>query len=420
LIHEIVIFSHPAKRLMGRCRSWLFLNSKANGHEISVKEPRAKICRNRKRKNSLVNREWESLMTNTITSVAMSHLNLSGAIFNFVSILLRRTAEKQAIKIGPLNVPLLLRESMTLFPPRIQIRVPQLWHRLLHQAMVVHKSELLMGGSWFSIQGLIDSMSHRQSMYNIVKCSGDQDCFAGLAPDKNMHFFLTIHSGRNQDIISLDLYVLCLTRACWKIEGYFFEDESPHAKKLSQHILDVSKKHILELLDKAVVDLRRDLLWEKYTTMESKSHNGATDDISSEILEMRSISSLVSVAELDPHLMNLLINDANDLDINWLDAFSSMVKGPVFSHYQCFHTPIDDGYSLVYLVYFIEENLFLMLELDTNARFKSGTMIGRNRKDVEGESLSEKAQNVVQMFATWSLFLDLEQYLIIIKTLFTR
>lgn len=122
LIHEITVFRHPSIGLMGRCRSWLFSNSKANGHGISVREPRAKICHNRKRKNSLVNREWESLMMNTIASVAMSHLNLSGAIFNFVSILLRRTAEKQAIKMSPLNVPLLLQELMALFPQRIQIR----------------------------------------------------------------------------------------------------------------------------------------------------------------------------------------------------------------------------------------------------------------------------------------------------------
>jgi len=175
-------------------------------------------------------------------------------------------------------------------------------------------------------------------------------------------------------------------------------------KKLSQHVLDVSKKYILRLLDKAIVDLRRDLLWEKFTTMESKSHDGASDDIFRELLEMRSILSLVSVAELDPHLMELLINDSNDLDINWLDAFASMVKDPVYSHYQCFHTSIEAGNSLVYLVYFIEENLFLMLELDTNARFKSGTTIGRSREDVTGESLNENAQKVVQMFATWSLF----------------
>lgn len=219
-----------------------------------------------------------------------------------------------------------------------------------------------------------------------------------------VHFFLTIHSAGNQDALSLDLYVLCLTRACWEIEGYFFEDGSPHAKKLSQHVLDVSKKYILRLLDKAIVDLRRDLLWEKFTTMESKSHDGASDDIFRELLEMRSILSLVSVAELDPHLMELLINDSNDLDINWLDAFASMVKDPVYSHYQCFHTSIEAGNSLVYLVYFIEENLFLMLELDTNARFKSGTTIGRSREDVTGESLNENAQKVVQMFATWSLF----------------
>jgi len=190
LIHEIVVFRHPTKGLMGRCRSWLFTNSKANGHETPVKEPRVTSRKSRKRKNSLVNREWESLMINTITCVAITRaLQICrGAVFNFVSILLRRTANKQSIKMGPLNVPLLLRESMAIFPARIQIRVPQLCYRLLHNELFFHKSELLIRGSWFSIQDLIDSMSRRQSMYSIVKCNGDQDCFAGLAPGKDSKY----------------------------------------------------------------------------------------------------------------------------------------------------------------------------------------------------------------------------------------
>jgi len=207
-----------------------------------------------------------------------------------------------------------------------------------------------------------------------------------------------MHSVKNEDILSFDLYVLCYTRARWTIEGYFFEDGSPHAKKLSHHILDVTKKHIRELLGKAVVDLRRDFLWEKYMYMESKNHEEAADDIFKEVLEMRSISSLMSVAELDPRLKELLINEANDLAIRWLDAFSSMVAHPVFSHYQCFHTPIEGGHSTVYLVYFNEENLFLMLELDVNAKFKSGTTIGRSRNKV-----AEESQKVVEKFAKWFL-----------------
>jgi len=339
-------------------------------------------------------------MINAIASAGIGNLNISGAIFNFVSILLKRTAQKQLIKIGALNIPLLLRESMTVFPPRFQNSAPQLWYRLLHKELVFHKSKLLTGSSNFSIQDLIADMSRKESMYGIVKCE-DQDCFAGLVPgSKDLHFFLSMHSGGNQDEISFDMYVLCFTRARWTTEGWFFENGSPHAKRMSQYILDISRNHIWNLLGKAVINFRRDLLWKKYTRMESKTHEEAADKIYREVLEMRSISPLSSIAALDPRLTELLIDEENDLDIKWLDAFSSMVTNPFFSCYQCFHMPIDGVHLSVYLVYFKEEDLFLMLELDAKAKFKSGTIMGRSEKKVAEDS---RVGRLVEEFANFLL-----------------
>jgi len=179
LIHDISIFKHPSKDLICRCRSWFFASSKIN--DITwIKE------KGSKRKNILSKREKESLMMNIVSSVALRYLNLSSAMFNFVSILLRRIAKQQEIKMSFSNVPLLLRESMKVFPQWKQIRMSQLWYRLIHRKMVCRKSDLLMKGSWFSMQKLIDYICLKQAIYNVVNCSSkDQHCFSGLAPGKD-------------------------------------------------------------------------------------------------------------------------------------------------------------------------------------------------------------------------------------------
>ena len=177
-----------------------------------------------------------------------------------------------------------------------------------------------------------------------------------------------------------------------------FDGVSPYAKRLSEHIICCTETYILELFRKAIVDLHRDMLWDELS-------NACCGKLSStsvlpkkdKLLELRTMSNLVSVSKLDPRFMELMINEASDLNVDWSRAFTAIVGAKIFSN----HYEMKSQDSVIHLFYFQKENLFLIMELNSNGTIESGTILGRS--GVNEDIFLISAQIIVQNLAAWFL-----------------
>jgi hypothetical protein len=93
-IYEVAVISHIKLGKIGRCRSWSFI-----------------ACDEAKNMPRMLEEETE-----------LTYLNLKGEMFNFVSNVLRGTVKHHSYSNDYINVPLLLRETRSLFPAQMQRR----------------------------------------------------------------------------------------------------------------------------------------------------------------------------------------------------------------------------------------------------------------------------------------------------------
>ena len=65
---------------------------------------------------------------------------------------------------------------------------------------------------------------------------------------------------QDEKAITFNLFVISYTHGR-DLESYFFEKDSFYAKKHSHYIIDMAKKTVLNILETASIDFRRDQMW---------------------------------------------------------------------------------------------------------------------------------------------------------------
>jgi len=186
------------------------------------------------------------------------------------------------------------------------------------------------------------------------------------------------------------------------LERYIFEEGSPFAKKLSDHILDIAEERIYDLIETASADINRDRLWSKFAVAyKPKDKRSSTICSLEEVKELISLSYVKPLEELDPRLMEMLTNEVDELELHLLDLIQVIIDDSRFHHYYLFEAQ-DDGNS-TYLFYMDHVNAFLMLELDKSDGLGACTFIGRNGAKVEEESINSSFKEVVESVATLAL-----------------
>ena len=167
------------------------------------------------------------------------------------------------------------------------------------------------------------------------------------------------------------------------------------SSELVLHTIDI---HVQKIINKAVIDLRYSILWNKYSLC---CHVRKCNDAVKEILEMCSLSRIMSIQNEYPQLDQILSDEGKQLNLNWEDILSSIQQNSYFSRGSCFKYR-DHSEQTLFLFYFKEENIFLLFELKSNEQLRS-SIISR-RGDVNTDDIvSIRNAKIIQKFTNWVL-----------------
>jgi len=387
LVHEVSVISHQSLGKIGRCRSWLFICSNKFNKLPWAKE-KEKVIKPYSR-YSMSQLEKESKVINNKTNTALTNMNLNGEMFNFISTILRRVVNRQ---LKSIDIPLLLRETKALFPSQIQTRKGVgKWFRLFYRTVLWDDPT-----AFSSIHHFFQYVSKR--IYNLVDCSKNEMCIGGkvCGDFEDVNFFILPNSVQfrdNKRVTTFDLYVLCFTQGL-NLETYFFQKGSHYATKQSQYIVDQAKATVLDLLNKASIECRREQLWTKYSTHEGHSDVFHDDIVRKEIIELFTLGTSTSLGVLDSRLMEILTHEAKELSLNLSKVFTN--KNFCKSFNRCISV-FSVGKPQMHLFCF--GDVFMLIETNAKGEMISGKLLGKDiRTNTSEGSLEKSFVRAIELF----------------------
>jgi hypothetical protein len=161
------------------------------------------------------------------------------------------------------------------------------WYRLFYQTLLWEDS-----CDFSTVDQFINYVLLNNEDFGLSNCSGSVKCLGGqvfgdiedgtlyiLGPisqfvfiicynffthlffQHKAHFFVApCPINQDEKIVTFDLFVISFTHGR-DLDNYFFAKDSVYAKKFSHHIFDQAKKTVIEILNKASIQFRRDQMW---------------------------------------------------------------------------------------------------------------------------------------------------------------
>eukprot|EP01083_Nonionella_stella_P196178 722027_1 len=328
-------------------------------------------------------------------------------MFMFSLNILRRVATCQVVdEANQVSAPLLLRETMSLYPTHIQTKNGiGAWYRLLHRQVVWEKGST----GAYSIDTLLKQLISDTSIYghNISNCTKGEFCISGHVPCdfEDTHFFLCVNKRRTDESVDLDLFVLCCTRG-ETLEKVVFEDGSPLAKILSSHLLDIAVSTIRGLFKVAADDLNREHLWKKVgksdrgltRAKEDKRHMECSREEMNDLLKL---SIQHPLSSLDPRLAEVSVDEVRELNLKTSDLMEYFTQDPCVHHY--FVLDASEGRDKAYLFYMDKQQIFLHVAIDNVERLVSSKFVGRQRSFDQTNAAKPNYLEAAERFAVATL-----------------
>ena len=125
-----------------------------------------------------------------------------------------------------------------------------------------------------------------------------------------------------------------------------------------------------------------------------------TDLLIDSITELRNLSHHLDLVQIDPCLDGLLLEESNELGISWRRVLMDMTKSPSFPNCTTFNT----GNTLTYLVYCMEEDVFLEIILDQHEHVQEARILTREHCLYNKDSGTKEANAVRRATAKFTTF----------------
>uniref|UniRef100_A0A7S4RDC3 Uncharacterized protein n=1 Tax=Ditylum brightwellii TaxID=49249 RepID=A0A7S4RDC3_9STRA len=254
------------------------------------------------------------------------------------------------------------------------------------------------------------------SSYNVVKCDGRNGCLSRMmremdtdgkqreifhlvdffyASHKNnliafsfaVYFFFIPHA---HIIFAFEFFVLCRTEG-ESMDSFIHNGSSPYIQTISEKIMWVAETSMKDIIRSAAVNLRRDCLWEGFSHSNQSKCLIPIDSLH----EMCQMSHTLSISGLSPQLSELLFDRMDKLEILWSNVLLAMKRDPVFSLSASF----DDR---VYLFYFKQEDLFLMIELNSSKGVEEIQILTRENPS-ENKLFTNSCNSIIDVITNWIL-----------------
>ena len=219
---------------------------------------------------------------------------------------------------------------------------------------------------------------------------GGEKCLLGSLeiPDTpSTNFILVL----NEDMqIGFDIFVLCNTQGAY-LDNILSTAESTS----SEFILQKAEDFIRQIIHTTVLNLQRDTLWNNFSHHQLYGSNMVTAD---ELYQMCQLSTSTSLIDVDSRLKTLL-DESDDLIINWFSAFSSMRQDPIFEHSLSLSLPNND--LIVHLFHFPTCDTFLIFEVNKDGKLKKSIFL--TRENVLENQPDLRTLKATRIFVNWLL-----------------
>jgi len=360
------------------CRVWLLLSS----HEIKSGSVNAHPTKHRNKKGTpLKVCEIESSMLGNLVTDFCEDLNLESKMFDFGVQLIEDTMRPKGRDICKRDVMPLVKDMKLRFPLSWQTRTLSLGKRIMHKTIHFESS--------FDASRLFHYICLNLSSYNVVKCDGRNGCLSRMMRemDTDVYFFFIPHA---HIIFAFEFFVLCRTEG-ESMDSFIHNGSSPYIQTISEKIMWVAETSMKDIIRSAAVNLRRDCLWEGFSHSNQSKCLIPIDSLH----EMCQMSHTLSISGLSPQLSELLFDRMDKLEILWSNVLLAMKRDPVFSLSASF----DDR---VYLFYFKQEDLFLMIELNSSKGVEEIQILTRENPS-ENKLFTNSCNSIIDVITNWIL-----------------
>jgi len=152
---------------------------------------------------------------------------------------------------------------------------------------------------------------------------------------------------------------------------------------------------VKEIIRRVSDDLRRDILWKTFSTINSNEQcNMSVHDF----FELYNISSKANIYDFDPRISDFFSYHDHGIQLAWDVIFCTMKEETSFSQFITFPS---QNFN-VHLFYFKRDDLFLILTISEEGYLTAGTVMARN--DVSKDRWTRRAMQVINFFINRLLY----------------